>query len=165
MARASSSAQVAAAMVQHAQLMERMRRFQERYPFMLRVQRHAGAAALRCIAALADADRGCGDAALHRLDALGVLDFSRLGAGQFQCRPDSWANCRLDCKSRGAFANDLGVLQLAHAFEQATARRRAPPGRNKSRGTFSLLSPEPQLTWSGIWLTTKMTLTRRNALK
>jgi amidase len=112
-----SAAQVANAMVQHGQLMERMRLFQERFPFMVSTvtqvlpfdatvhwpKQIEGAAMPHYIAWMRS---------LYWISATYVPAIS-VPAGFAEGLP-------VGLQISGRFRDDLGVLQLAQAFERAT---------------------------------------------
>ena len=74
-----SSAEITRALVLHGEILERMRRFQEK----LRVPALRGepGAAVRRDHRLAEGDRRCRDGRLHRLDAIRLLDHHHVPAG------------------------------------------------------------------------------------
>ena len=108
------------------ELYQRMRAFLERYEFL----RRAGepAAALPGRHRVADGDRRREDRQLPRLDEELLLHHHHqppgdLGAGGLH-RPTA---CRSGIQIVGRYRDDFGVLQLAHAFEQANpAWKRRP---------------------------------------
>ena len=113
-----SSTQVAAAMVQHGQLMERMRRFQEHYPFMV----SSVTQVLPFDASLHWPAQIEGVAMQHYIAwmrsvywiSAAWLPAVSVPAGFVGALP-------VGLQISGRYRDDLGVLQLAHALEQATA--------------------------------------------
>jgi amidase len=134
---ALTRADIAAAMLQHAQLLERVRRFQEKYEFML-----------------------CAVNQLPPFDA--TLDWPRTIDGVSMDHYTAWMKSAywitvtfrpaisvpagftpdglpVGIQIVGRFRYDLSVLQLAHAFEQATGfgKRRPQIARNQAAAAAS----------------------------
>jgi amidase len=122
---ALTSAQVAAAMVHHGQLMERMRRFQERFPFMV----SAVTQVLPFDAAVRWPTQIEGVAMPHYIAWMRSLYWISATFVPAIAVPAGFAAALpVGLQISGRFRDDLGVLQLAHAFERATAvGRRRPP--------------------------------------
>ncbi len=120
-----TASQVAGALVQHGVILERMRRFQERYPFLL--------CAVNQVPPF--------DAALHwPAEIEGTRMENYIGWMKSACRIS--VTCRpaisvpagftpeglpVGIQIVGRYRDDFGVLQLAHAFEQATGFGRRRP--------------------------------------
>ena len=105
-------------MVRHGQLLDRMRRFEERYEFTA-LRRESGAA-VRRDARLAEGDRRRRDGALHRVDEVGywiTATFRPAISVPAGFTPDGLP---VGIQIVGRYRDDFGVLQLGHAFEQAT---------------------------------------------
>ena len=125
-----TGADVARAMTRHGELMQRMRRFHERYAFL--------ACAVNQVPPF--------DAALHWPDA---IDGVRMDHYVAWMKSAYWISVTfgpaisvpcgftpeglpVGIQIVGPYRNDLGVLQIAHAFEQLTGagqRRPRPTGR------------------------------------
>ena len=133
-----SNSDLAKAMIRHAELMDRMRRFQEKYPFLL-----------------------CAVNQVPPFDA--TIDWPKEIAGVKMDHYISWMKSAywitatfcpaisvpagftpdglpVGIQIVGRFRDDLGVLEIAHAFEQATGFGRKRPavalgGSGDDRGT------------------------------
>jgi amidase len=119
-----SGAQIAAAMERHGQLMERMRRFQERYPFMV----SAVTQVMPFDASLHWPAQVAGVTMEHYIAWMRSLYWISAAFVPALAVPAGFAaGLPVGLQITGRFRDDLGVLQLAHAFEQATAVGRRRP--------------------------------------
>lgn len=111
-----SGAQVAAAMVHHGQLMERMRRFQERFPFMVSTVTQV----LPFDAAVHWPSHIEGTAMPHYIAWMRSLYWISATFVPAISVPAGFSGALpVGLQISGRFRDDFGVLQLAHAFEQA----------------------------------------------
>jgi amidase len=119
-----SGAQIAAAMERHGQLMERMRGFQERYPFVV----SAVTQVMPFDASLHWPAQVEGVRMEHYIAWMRSLYWISAAFVPALAVPAGFAaGLPVGLQITGRFRDDLGVLQLAHAFEQATAVGRRRP--------------------------------------
>jgi len=120
-----SSSQVASALVHHGQLMERFAKFQERFPFMV-----STVTQVLPFDASVHWPAQIGDAAMpHYIAWMRSLYWLSATFVPAIAVPAGFAGrLPVGLQLSGRFRDDLGVLQLAHAFEQATgAAAHRPP--------------------------------------
>ena len=118
-----SSAQIASAMVRHGQLMERTRQFQQRFPYMISTVTQV----LPFEATLHWPTQIEGVAMEHYIAWMrSVYWISAAFVPAISVPAGFAAGLPVGLQITGRFRDDWGVLQLAHAFEQAThvGRRR-----------------------------------------
>jgi amidase len=119
-----SGAQVAGAMVHHGQLMQRMRQFQERFAFMV----SAVTQVLPFDASVHWPQQIEGSAMPHYIAWMRSLYWISATFVPAIAVPAGFsAGLPVGLQISGRFRDDWGVLQLAHAFEQATAVGRCRP--------------------------------------
>jgi amidase len=115
---ALSAAQLAGALVHHGQLMQRMQRFHERFAFMV----SAATQVLPFDAAVHWPTQIDGSAMPHYIAWMRSLYWISATFAPAIAVPAGFAaGLPVGLQISGRFRDDLGVLQLAHAFEQATA--------------------------------------------
>jgi amidase len=119
-----SGAQVAQAMVHHGQLMERMRRFQERFPFMI----SAVTQVMPFDASIHWPAQIEGVVMEHYIAWMRSVYWISAAFVPAISVPAGFAGgLPVGLQISGRYRDDFGVLQLAHAFEGATAIGRCRP--------------------------------------